>query len=324
MFPEWRGVVSPPEAVFVGGPVATEAVIALARRRHPDVEGFIPVVDDLGTVDLADDPLSIGASLQSLRVFSGYAGWSPDQLEAEVAQGAWFVVSADPTILSSTIPHISGATFCGASAGGLRCSPTIPRTRPSIDTVGHVHGRPCCPHDVTERVTLRIRGCVPVLTERLELRLPRESDRDRFVELFCHHDFMVFSGGVCDADSAAARFDGMLRNAAELPYAKQPVVERSTGTVLGYSGVAWFEFEGQRRFEFGYRLVPEARGRGYATEAGAAVLAIAAETFHGELLAMIDPTNRSSRRVAEKLGFTFWKQAVVDGYLDDIHRLAMD
>ena len=91
---------------------------------------------------------------------------------------------------------------------------------------------------------------------------------------------------------------------------------------MGYAGVAWFEFEGERRLEFGWRLVPEARGHGYATEAGRALLALATERFHGEILAMIDPTNTPSKNVAEKLGFTFWKPAVVDGFLDDMYRRA--
>ena len=158
-------------------------------------------------------------------------------------------------------------------------------------------------------------------TERLEVRPTREEDRARFVALFGDADFMVFSDGVHTPESAHARFDQMLRNSEELPYAKQPVIERSTGMIVGYSGVAWFEFEGERRLEFGYRLVPDARGHGYATEAGRAVLALAAETFHGEFLAMIDPTNEPSQNVITKLGFTFWKQAMVDDYLDDIYRL---
>ncbi len=159
-----------------------------------------------------------------------------------------------------------------------------------------------------------------MLTERLEVRLPRDADRERFVELFCTPEFMVFSAGVHDLDSADARFDEMLRTATEVPFAKQPVIERATGTIIGYSGVAWFDFEDERRLEFGYRLVPDARGRGYATEAGLAVLAVAAETFRGELLAMIDPTNDASQGVIRKLGFTFWKQAEVDGYLDNLYR----
>jgi RimJ/RimL family protein N-acetyltransferase len=50
------------------------------------------------------------------------------------------------------------------------------------------------------------------------------------------------------------------------------------------------------------------------------VLANAAETYRGEILAIIDPTNNASQNVATKLGFTFWKQAVVAGYLDNLYR----
>ena len=96
VFPEWFELVSPPDVVFVGGPVSTDAVIALARRRHAELRGFVQILDDLGTVDLADDPLDVGASLASLRVFAGYAGWSPGQLEAELEEGAWFVVASEP------------------------------------------------------------------------------------------------------------------------------------------------------------------------------------------------------------------------------------
>jgi RimJ/RimL family protein N-acetyltransferase len=159
-----------------------------------------------------------------------------------------------------------------------------------------------------------------VLTERLELRLPVEADRHRFVDLFQHPAFMEFSAGVHDLVSAHARFDEMLRTADDVPFAKQPIVERSSGLIVGYCGAAWFEFGGISRLEFGYRLVPEARGVGYATEAGLAVLAVAAVAFRGELFAMIDPRNVASKRVINKLGFEFWRIAEVNGFLDELYR----
>jgi RimJ/RimL family protein N-acetyltransferase len=160
-----------------------------------------------------------------------------------------------------------------------------------------------------------------MLTSRLEIRLPVDADRGRFVELFCDDGFMVFSSGVLDVDGANRRFDRMLARAEELPFAKQPVIERATSAIIGYSGVDWFDLEDRPRLEFGYRLVKEARGQGYATEASRAVLGVAATTFRGEILAIIDPSNLASRRVAAKLGFTFWKQALVDGYLGNLYRL---
>ena len=158
-------------------------------------------------------------------------------------------------------------------------------------------------------------------TDRLELRHPVEADRAVFERLFGDDNFMVFSGGALSPEAAGRRFDVMLRNTSEVAFAKQPIVERSSGQIIGYCGVAWFEFEGCRGLEFGWRLVPESRGFGYATEAGQALLDLARESFDGEILAMIDPTNAASKRVAGKLGFVFWKMATVNGFVDEIHRL---
>jgi RimJ/RimL family protein N-acetyltransferase len=93
--------------------------------------------------------------------------------------------------------------------------------------------------------------------------------------------------------------------------------------IVGYSGVNWFDFEGERRLEYGWRLVREARGAGYATEASRAILAHAAEVSEAEILAIIDPQNSPSQNVANKLGFTFWKQALVDDYLVNLSRLQL-
>lgn len=159
-----------------------------------------------------------------------------------------------------------------------------------------------------------------MLTERLEIRDPVEEDRNRFVELFGDDAFMVFSAGVLDESSAHARFEHMRELATELPFAKRPIVERSTGLVVGYTGVDRFEFEGSTELEFGWRLVPEARGRGYATEAASAVMSVMEREYTGTVIAMIDPANHPSQSVARGLGFEFWKLAEIDGSMEEIHR----
>lgn len=155
---------------------------------------------------------------------------------------------------------------------------------------------------------------------RVEVRLPTEADRSRFVELFCDDAFMVFSDGTLRESEAHARFDRMLVNAAELSFAKQPVIERSSGCIVGYAGVDWFALGGHR-LEFGYRLVPEARGKGYATEASRVVLAKVPASRRSEILAIIDPTNKASQNVARKLGFRFWKQVVIDDSVCNLYTL---
>lgn len=95
----WLAATSSPSVLFQGGPVETEALIGLARVRTAapgDIEGFAPIRDGLGTVDLEVEPHDVGVELQDVRVFRGYAGWGPGQLDDELDAGAWIVVDAQP------------------------------------------------------------------------------------------------------------------------------------------------------------------------------------------------------------------------------------
>lgn len=160
-----------------------------------------------------------------------------------------------------------------------------------------------------------------VTTDRLLVRPPQEADRARFIELFQDEDFMAFAPAVLTPEQAEARFDHMTDVCRTIPFGKQPVVERATGRVVGYTGVDHIELDGRAWLEWGYRFAPEARGRGYATEASAALLERAGRTYTGELLAIIDPGNGPSKRVAGKLGFVFWTRTTIDGDRCDLYTL---
>ena len=157
---------------------------------------------------------------------------------------------------------------------------------------------------------------------RISLRAPTEDDRDTFVRLFGDPEFMVFhSHGAMHLDAANARFDRMLRMADELHCSKRPVVERATGELVGYAGFDVMEFEGAQWLELGYRLIRSARGKGYATEACATILAQASLLFGGEVLGVVDPANSASKRVLDKVGFRYWKRATIgDDEVDVYHR----
>src|SRR4051812_40748374 len=81
------------------------------------------------------------------------------------------------------------------------------------------------------------------------------------------------------------------------------VVEKSTRDVIGYCGLSRFEdVGGQPETEVGYRLIRSAWGHGYATEAATAVRDYAFDTLSlTRLIAIIDPRNVASIRVAEKI-----------------------
>lgn len=161
-------------------------------------------------------------------------------------------------------------------------------------------------------------------TERLIVRPVSETDRARFVGLFSDAEFMTFSAsGPLASEAAELRFDHMVDLGREVPFAKQAVIEPSTGSTIGYAGVDVFEFRELERLEFGYRLVPEARGQGYATEAARVLLDLARTTFRGELLAFIDPQNHASRCVLDKLGFEFLEHLRLLGDPVELYGLAV-
>lgn len=92
LMPEWHDRASPPGTLFNGGPVQPdEAVIALGAATDPAQ----PVLEGIGVVNL-EHPPEQQPEITAVRLFTGYAGWGPQQLEDELAEGSWFVVEATP------------------------------------------------------------------------------------------------------------------------------------------------------------------------------------------------------------------------------------
>jgi putative transcriptional regulator len=84
------GHLTDPPRVFLGGPVSTETAVSLGRGTG--FEFLRPsALPTIGIVDV-EEPLD---GLEDLRIFAGYAGWDPEQLDAEVREGAWWVLFPD-------------------------------------------------------------------------------------------------------------------------------------------------------------------------------------------------------------------------------------
>jgi putative transcriptional regulator len=99
---QWTELATDPSVVFTGGPVSPTSALALALvpgKEEPigwrALDGA-PALARLGLLDLDAPPRLLAPAIQSLRVFAGYAGWSPGQLEAEIDEGAWYVLPAEP------------------------------------------------------------------------------------------------------------------------------------------------------------------------------------------------------------------------------------
>jgi putative transcriptional regulator len=99
VLPTWQPVVSAPDVIFQGGPVGTDNALGLAALAAGDDEplGVRRLSGPLAVVDLDAPPELVSPAVVGMRVFAGYAGWSPDQLESEIGEGAWYVVDAEVT-----------------------------------------------------------------------------------------------------------------------------------------------------------------------------------------------------------------------------------
>lgn len=90
----WQPLLAPPRRMFMGGPVGDDSLIAVAAGvgRSPDTWGALTA--SIGTVDLTVAPDEAAEQIDRVRIFRGYAGWGPGQLDAELDEGAWMVFDA--------------------------------------------------------------------------------------------------------------------------------------------------------------------------------------------------------------------------------------
>jgi len=89
--PDLAGLAAEDDVVHAGGPVQPDAVVALGDFEELEEAGT-PVAGTLGLLD----PARPDAALRRLRVYAGYAGWAPGQLDGEMEEGAWIAEPAAP------------------------------------------------------------------------------------------------------------------------------------------------------------------------------------------------------------------------------------
>lgn len=92
--PELADVAGADSPVFVGGPVQPQAVLVLAEFEEPE-EAATVVVGDIGFARADGDLDDLARLTRRARVFAGYSGWSPGQLESELDEDSWLVEPVD-------------------------------------------------------------------------------------------------------------------------------------------------------------------------------------------------------------------------------------
>lgn len=97
VLPDIEGLQKRFDTIYLGGPVAKNQLMLLIRTSSPP-EGSRPVFKD---IYLSSSQTTIEAMIDNpdtperFRVFAGYAGWAPGQLDHEVSRGGWHILQAD-------------------------------------------------------------------------------------------------------------------------------------------------------------------------------------------------------------------------------------
>jgi len=144
-------------------------------------------------------------------------------------------------------------------------------------------------------------------TERLLLRPFTLDDAEPWLPLISLPEIIRYTGDVpvtSVAESRESLRTRPLRDYAVYGYGRMAVIEKSTGQLVGFSGLKYLQ--DLREVDIGYRFLPDCWGKGYATES-ASVLIEQGRREHGfrRIVGMAHPDNAASIHVLEKLGLRF-------------------
>ena len=141
-------------------------------------------------------------------------------------------------------------------------------------------------------------------TPRLALRTWRDDDLPALHrDILGSPEVMVFSVGVLSFDETREWMQRKSRRHQEDGHSHWAVERKEDGRLVGICGIVYQQLPEGRFPEVGYRFARDVWGRGLATEAASACLDWAwANKNWGRVTAIIEPANRRSVRVAERIG----------------------
>ena len=123
--PALAGLTEPGAMLFEGGPVQPNQPVVLAEL-DAAVRADIPVVGNIGFLTGEIDATYRPSILRG-RVFAGYSGWGPGQLEAELAEDAWIVDPALPEDVFTDRPESLWRRVLERKGGEYRRVSMVPK-----------------------------------------------------------------------------------------------------------------------------------------------------------------------------------------------------
>jgi RimJ/RimL family protein N-acetyltransferase len=149
-------------------------------------------------------------------------------------------------------------------------------------------------------------------TERLRLRPfgADLSDLDALHAIQSDREHMRYYPHPFSVDESRAWIERSLERQARLGYSLWAIEDRTTGEFLGNCGPIPQLVDGVDEIELGWSVTPRRAREGIATEAAAAWRDRLGALGVDHVISLIRPENVPSRRVAEKIGMTVWKETV--------------
>lgn len=164
-----------------------------------------------------------------------------------------------------------------------------------------------------------------LMTKRLLLRLQRKSDVAFLVDLWTDEEMTKYVGGPRDKAEMIEVFEHIASDPKEDEYDLWPVELKESHELIGYAGLIPKEIKGSDYLELNYYIDKKHWGNGYAQEIATGLIKYGSEEKGlKQLVAIIDPENEPSKKVANKVGMEFWMDEERFGKKKSIYILKME
>ena len=150
-------------------------------------------------------------------------------------------------------------------------------------------------------------------TERMSLRRMEMDDLDDLMGIFSDPVAMRHYPATKGSEEVEAWVRWTLESYRDHGFGQWVAILKDSGEFAGQCGLTVQEVEGEQEVEIGYLFLRRFWGRGLATEAARTVRDYGFALGYRRLISIIDPGNLASRRVAEKTGLKFEKEAIKSG-----------
>jgi [ribosomal protein S5]-alanine N-acetyltransferase len=164
----------------------------------------------------------------------------------------------------------------------------------------------------------------PWNTKRLTGRPPTGRDLVGYRDLLCDPavaHWLSSSRGPFTDTELLEWHSGDQRHWQEFGFGPWVLIERESESMIGRGGIRWTEIDGERVVELPWAVGSRHWNQGFATEAVAGAIEWGESLGISELVALIEPANGPSRRVAEKAGLRLGEEIEHEGVPHLVYRI---